>query len=591
MAELQQWLLRSEMPEFSQLLVLPFPEWIRKVEEEAQLSAWPVIGWAKGHAEFPVFNTRHPELNAPWARQETLEGLRRGLDEDCFRRMLRFIFVSVPCHEARETARGLWHQSHRGGGSGQSSQLSEPCGWGTEWKSDWRPPRVSGTPSSVTPCARGYGVDWEGAAMPGPRHKQVVQSLLPTRCKIGLWKVRPIDINASGPETSEDDSRVEFLLSYFWCSLDRSVIAVAMASRGEKRPLRAPATPQAGKLPWLRKRLPPAVTGLRLYETLHREYARALQEEGLTVAMSRVADTASEKYAELHRTALELLRSVASRHRESGSRSLANYDVLIFRGEACGNRRRNLSVRLASLRRRRGKVREALCSVLAALCCRLQKNWLAAYDEEEPVRGYFAHSLVEASSVFRVALRPGRPLRLASLLIYQELPLAQALAAMDHGGPFPEGHEKEPIGERRYGLQRVGVEGCPGEEQKERLCDVEPEARIRELMKSKAPVIVLDVYCALAPKDHAKRHNLGPVVKAEFAALLRRSRDAGQAVLFLVGGERPAQLAQKVYLQPRFTSIGGLMCGYLRWKPDASAPWEPPKLQGQRRIIFGLQLP
>lgn len=96
MAELQQWLLRSEMPEFSQLLVLPFPEWIRKVEEEAQLSAWPVIGWAKDHAEFPVFNTRHPELNAPWARQETLEGLRRGLDEDCFRRMLRFIFVSGP---------------------------------------------------------------------------------------------------------------------------------------------------------------------------------------------------------------------------------------------------------------------------------------------------------------------------------------------------------------------------------------------------------------------------------------------------------------------------------------------------------------
>mmetsp|Transcript_2982 Transcript_2982/g.6775 ORF Transcript_2982/g.6775 Transcript_2982/m.6775 type:complete len:364 (-) Transcript_2982:69-1160(-) len=363
-----------------------------------------------------------------------------------------------------------------------------------------------------------------------------------------------------------------------------------MASRGEKRPLRAPATPQAGKLPQLRKRLPPAVTGLRLYETLHREYARALQEEGLTVAMSRVADAASEKYAELHRTALELLRPVACRHRENGSRWLANYDVLIFRGEA-GGRSRNLSVRLASLRKRRGKVREALCSVLAALCCRLQKNWLAAYDDEEPVRGYFAHSLVEASSVFRVALRPGRPLRLASLLIYQELPLAQALAAMDHGGPFPEGHEKEPIGERQYGLQRVGVEGCSGEEQKERLCDVEPEARIHELMKSKAPVIVLDVYCALAPKDHAKRHNLGPVVKAELAALLRRSRDAGQAVLFLVGGERPAQLAQKVYLQPRFTSIGGLMCGYLRWKPDASAPWEPPKLQGQRRIIFGLQLP
>ncbi|CAE7445704.1 unnamed protein product [Symbiodinium natans] len=116
-------------------------------------------------------------------------------------------------------------------------------------------------------------------------------------------------------------------------------------------------------------------------------------------------------------------------------------------------------------------------------------------------------------------------------------------------------------------------------------------ARLRELMESKAPVVVLDVYCALAPKDRAKRHNLGPVVKAELSSLLRRSREKGQAVLFLVGGEHPAELAQKVYLQPQFTSIGGLMCGYLRWKPNATAPWEPPKLQGQRRVIFGLQLP
>ncbi|CAE7677334.1 car [Symbiodinium sp. CCMP2456] len=554
-------LLRSEMPEFSQLLVLPFPEWIRKVEEEAQLSAWPVIGWAKGHAEFPVFNTRCPELNAPWARQETLEGrvfkqryeeshapdgvrkphsgLRRGLDEDCFRRMLRFIFVSVPCHESTGDC-----QAVNAGGD-----------------------RLHPTAVSYAILERSF---WDAEL----RHA------LRARLRGGLGG------------RCHDDSRVEFLLRNRdrLGEMDWDLGDDDDSEEGKDDGSVVPAG-KHGKLPQLRKRLPPAVTGLRLYETLHREYAKALQEEGLTVAMSRVADTASEKYAELHRTALELLRSVASRHRESGSRSSANYDVLIFRGEAFGDRRRNLSVRLASLRRRRGKVREALCSVLAALCCRLQKNWLAAYDEEEPVRGYFAHSLVEASSVFRVALRPGRPLRLASLLIYQELPLAQALAAMDHGGPFPEGHEKEPIGERRYGLQRVGVEGCPGEEQKERLCDVEPEARIRDLMKSKAPVIVLDVYCALAPKDHAKRHNLGPVVKAELAALLRRSRDAGQAVLFLVGGERPAQLAQKVYLQPRFTSIGGLMCGYLRWKPDASAPWEPPKLQGQRRIIFGLQLP
>ena len=64
---------------------------------------------------------------------------------------------------------------------------------------------------------------------------------------------------------------------------------------------------------------------------------------------------------------------------------------------------------------------------------------------------------------------------LASLLVTTEAPLGKALAAMDHGGPFPEadfrigiailqsvlrldvssraqGHEKDPLGERCYAM-------------------------------------------------------------------------------------------------------------------------------------------
>ena len=71
---------------------------------------------------------------------------------------------------------------------------------------------------------------------------------------------------------------------------------------------------------------------------------------------------------------------------------------------------------------------------------------------------------------------------LASLLVTTEAPLSKALAAMDHGGPFPEadfwiailrsvlrfdvssraqGHEKDPLGERCYAMP--AAQFCQGE--------------------------------------------------------------------------------------------------------------------------------
>lgn len=325
---------------------------------------------------------------------------------------------------------------------------------------------------------------------------------------------------------------------------------------------------------------------LELYETLHSEYVKTTTEkQDYALARELCAKQVTKIYSQLHRIALELLESVAEQDQAS------NYRVLKFRGQA-SDRRRKLSSRLASARQTvpLGQKRDALCAILAALCCRLQKNWLAAWDDEVPVRGYFAHALVDPSSCFQVAMKM-RPLRLASLLVTTEAPLGKALAAMDHGGPFPEGHEKEPLGERHYAMQRVLVDGGYGEEEKERLADLQPEAQLRRLMGSDEQVLVLDVYCALAPKEHVVRHDLGSIIREELQTLLRDAKRRGQAVVLVVGGEQPLELARKVYIQPCFTGIGGLMCGYFRWKQTEKSAWEPPKLMGQKRVIFGLQLP
>jgi hypothetical protein len=337
---------------------------------------------------------------------------------------------------------------------------------------------------------------------------------------------------------------------------------------------------------------------LRLFQELHREHSSKLEHEGHYEACSHVAGLMAKRYKELHAVALELLLCITRdqvQEKPAAVGSSSSYRVLTLRGKTVDMKKRGkwgLSARLAQHRKeRQGSMRGALCSALACLCCRLQKNWLASYDDEAPVRGYFAHALVDPACSFRISLRPGRQLRLASLLITSELPLCLALDHMDHGGPFPEGHAKELLGDRQYGLQRIGVPFGTGDEHKEKLMDVKPEAKLRELIGSNNPVLVLDVYCALAPKEQVQQHVLGGIIRQELVALLRSAKQRGIAVVFLIGGEEPAKLAEKVYLQPWFTSIGGLKCGYFRWKEGPDKPWEPPKLHHTKRIVFGLQLP
>eukprot|EP00929_Paragymnodinium_shiwhaense_P080870 TRINITY_DN42216_c0_g1_i1.p1 TRINITY_DN42216_c0_g1~~TRINITY_DN42216_c0_g1_i1.p1 ORF type:complete len:1024 (-),score=167.95 TRINITY_DN42216_c0_g1_i1:276-3347(-) len=113
MAELREQLIAADKRIFHSLPLLPFPEWIQKAKAEAMLSAWPVIGWAETHEEFPVFNTRLPTLQAAsWARAETLEAMKRGVTAECLKKMVAYTFVGG-AHRARginhfrNTARAL----------------------------------------------------------------------------------------------------------------------------------------------------------------------------------------------------------------------------------------------------------------------------------------------------------------------------------------------------------------------------------------------------------------------------------------------------------------------------------------------------
>merc|ERR1711924_361099 len=94
------------------------------------------------------------------------------------------------------------------------------------------------------------------------------------------------------------------------------------------------------------------------------------------------------------------------------------------------------------------------------------------------------------------------------------------------------------------------------------------EPKIRELIRSKVPVVMLDVIAALAPRECAAEHGLSEIVKAELTALLRQAHADGKAVVFMLGGNKPQTLAQKVYLKPPSTD-NGLRCGYLRWRDGA----------------------
>ncbi|CAE7259579.1 unnamed protein product [Symbiodinium natans] len=219
------------------------------------------------------------------------------------------------------------------------------------------------------------------------------------------------------------------------------------------------------------------------------------------------------------------------------------------------------------------------------------RAWLEDFDDERPVRGYFAHALVEASSRFRIAMGTGprAASRLACLLVTFEMPFGKALEHMDFAGPLPAGHLRAPRARRQYALQEIAVEGGRSKERLRPAETLKPEQALKAALYNETPAILLDVYAALAPRLAVKEHGLGEVVKAEFVGLLRRAKEERKILIFMLGGPSPVELAEKVYLKDQYVAMG-LRCGYLRWRESPDHSWRRQKCYDQR-LILGLMMP
>jgi len=341
--------------------------------------------------------------------------------------------------------------------------------------------------------------------------------------------------------------------------------------------------------------------------TIHAGVWESFQESLRLHKEVRARDLAEQQvagiYGELCDIVATLIGCVDGEESTEETEDRRCYDVVRFQGRdvvsANGGRKRatkrqiDMSKQLVLARSHgiSGRTRDALVAALAVLSTRREMSWLDAYDMEWPVRGYFAHALVDPTSVCRVSLvRDGGSLRPASLVATHTLPLAEALWRMDGCGPLAgESRTWCQKGGREFALQEI-IEANSGEEEhRQPAHTLRPEPMIRELLCTNKPIVLLDAYVALAPREHSRKHRLSEIVRAELVALLREAKAQGHAVVFQVGGDDPHLLAEKVYLQPAFTQYG-LRCGYLRWRGSPRTPWAREQ-SWNIRACLGLQLP
>jgi hypothetical protein len=245
-----------------------------------------------------------------------------------------------------------------------------------------------------------------------------------------------------------------------------------------------------------------------------------------------------------------------------------------------------------------GRAREAFCALIAVMSSHPEMSWLDAYDDEEPARGYFAHSLVDPRSIFRIACLSHRQVvRPASLLLIRKLSLRDALAQMDYDGPLrymPDSKSGE--NEYEYGLQELELTNELGErgtlpEERQPVCQLGAEPRFQALLDQNKPasVILIDAFAALTPRSKVSKKGLErDVLHAEMLKLLCDAKAEGYAVVFQIGGNNPHMLARKVYLRPSFAQFG-LKCGYLRWR-NHGEPWGKEQ-NCSNRACLGIQLP
>lgn len=276
----------------------------------------------------------------------------------------------------------------------------------------------------------------------------------------------------------------------------------------------------------------------------------------------------------------------------------------------------------------RGRAWEALCALMAGVSSRKEKCWMEAFATREWMEeklatmplckskksaqrkcairtllekecssccGFFSHYLRKPDTHLRVAFATGVPTPTPScLVVTRRLPLWDALKSLDDGGPLrgqSASRDWSMAAGRQFAFQtaNLGVK-----EEFFRKCrasaeELQPDPKLRDLIRSKKNVVVLEVVAALAPRDVAKREGLGDIVKAELARVMREAKSRGEAVIFCLGSDSPHLLAEKVYLRKPIADHG-LQCGYLRCRASADAPWSRER-EWSDRICLCFQMP
>jgi hypothetical protein len=294
---------------------------------------------------------------------------------------------------------------------------------------------------------------------------------------------------------------------------------------------------------------------------------------------------------------------------------------------------KKLAARLLHLRKHpRFHALEAFCALLATISARKERHWLEPFGclediewrlkkkpgcksknsarRREAIREYietectrssgsFATYLVKSSATIRTSFALRNDLLVpASLIIYEHCTLFDALGD-PHGedGDAPLSAEAKSLEWcKKPGTQFAFQDANLEEEEKPSnrnyrmpVKDLQPDAKLRDLLLSKTRCVYLEVVASLAPRDVAKKQGLSEVVKAELTKLMRDAKRRGEAVIMAMGGDEPHTLAQKVYMRKPISDYG-LRCGYLRWRASADLPWRREKAYEDRTCLC-LQMP
>lgn len=273
----------------------------------------------------------------------------------------------------------------------------------------------------------------------------------------------------------------------------------------------------------------------------------------------------------------------------------------------------------------RGRVEEALCAVLAAMSTRKEKCWLEAHDRQELETklgpktrvagesarrkdiisryvdeacssgcGFFSHYLVHPYSHLRVSFSFAEPKPTPSCLVAtSRLPLWDALASLDDAGPLRGDAACRSWclqSGRQFAFQLANTGLCESSpSSRANVKTLKPDPRLRKLLCSKKPVVLLEAVAALASRDVAKSKGLGEIVQAELTSIMHEAKSRGEAVVFHLGSDRPHALAEKVYLKKPISDYG-LKCGYLRWRASPKESWARERAWTDR-VCLCLQMP